>query len=172
MGALERMVRVRRKEWRVVMRRFVCLGLAMLLALSAGLTAPVARAAQNPIYTGTLSDLAVSGYDPVAYFIAGKPVEGTESFSYDWQGVTWRFVSQSNLDRFKADLAAYAPQFGGYCAWAVSQGYTASADPQAWRIVDGKLYLNYSQEVQATWQQDIPGNIAKANGNWPDVLAK
>ena len=70
------------------------------------------------------------------------------------------------------DPAKYAPQFGGYCAWAVSQGYTASADPQAWRIVDGKLYLNYNLDVKKTWEQDVPGNIAKAEGNWPAVLEK
>jgi len=69
-----------------------------------------------------------------------------------------------------AGPAAYAPQYGGYCAWAVSQGYTASTDPHAWRIVDGKLYLNYSKGVQKRWQQDIPGNIAKGDANWPKVL--
>jgi YHS domain-containing protein len=132
----------------------------------------MAVAGQEPVYTGALSDLAVSGYDPVAYFTEGKPVEGSGEYSYEWQGATWRFASAIHLDRFRADPARYAPQFGGYCAWAVSQGYTASADPQAWRIVDGKLYLNYNLDVQETWEQDVPGNIAKAGANWPAVLEK
>ena len=131
---------------------------------------PAASAAKDPVYTGTFSDVAASGYDPVAYFTEGKPVEGDSGFEMEWNGATWRFASQANLDVFKANPEAYAPQFGGYCAWAVSQGYTASTVPEAWRIVDGKLYLNYSKGVQATWEQDIPGNIAKGKQNWPGVL--
>lgn len=137
------------------------------------LVAALPAAADQPsIYTGRFSDLAVSGYDPVAYFEEGRPVAGDRRWSFEWQGATWRFASQAHLDRFKADPEAFAPRYGGYCAWAVSQGYTASADPEAWRIVDGKLYLNYDREVQKTWEQDIPSNIAKAEGNWPKVLEK
>jgi YHS domain-containing protein len=154
------------------MLRRARIGPALLVALAAVLAAPAAQAAADPIYTGTLSDLAVSGYDPVAYFTDGKPVEGDRAHSYNWQGATWRFASAENLEKFKADPAKYAPQYGGYCAWAVSQGYTASADPQAWRVVDGKLYLNYNLDVKKTWEGDVPGNIAKANANWPAVLEK
>ena len=142
---------------------------ASLLAVGLLLGQPAA-AGQQPTYTGTPGGLAVSGYDAVAYFTDGRPVEGSEAYSYDWQGAVWRFASQANLDRFKAAPATYAPRFGGYCAWAVSRGYTASADPQAWRIVDGKLYLNYDLEVKKTWEQDVPGNIAKGEANWPKVL--
>ena len=71
---------------------------------------------------------------------------------------------------FAANPEKYAPQYGGYCAWAVSQGYTASTDPEAWKIVDGKLYLNYSKSVQLTWEQDAAGNIAAADENWLTVL--
>ena len=130
--------------------------------------APVA--AKDPVSTGTFSNLAVSGYDPVAYFSEGKPVAGTSALEYDWNGATWRFSSAQNLAAFKARPEAYAPQYGGYCAWAVSQGYTAKSDPEAWRIVDGKLYLNYSKEIQERWARDIPGNITKADANWPKVL--
>jgi YHS domain-containing protein len=144
---------------------------AGLLALILAAAAP-AQAAQDPVYTGTFSDLAVSGYDPVAYFTEGRPVEGSGDYSYTWNGAVWRFASQANLDAFSANPAKYAPQFGGYCAWAVSQGYTASTDPQAWKIVDGKLYLNYDLDVKKTWEQDVPGNIAKGEGNWPKVLEK
>jgi YHS domain-containing protein len=151
------------------MLRFTRMGLVVLAALAAP---PAAWAAEDPVYTGTFSNLAVSGYDPVAYFTDGRPVEGDARYAYDWQGATWRFANAENLERFKAEPARYAPQYGGYCAWAVSQGYTASADPQAWRVVDGKLYLNYSLDVQQQWQGDIPGNIAKGDANWPKVLDK
>lgn len=142
---------------------------AALLAIAA-LVPASAHAASDPVYTGIFSDLAVSGYDPVAYFREGKPVEGSSDFETEYDGATWRFASQENLDAFVADPAAYAPQYGGYCAWAVSQGYTASGDPDYWKIVDGKLYLNYDADVQATWEQDIPGHIQSADGNWPSVL--
>jgi YHS domain-containing protein len=143
---------------------------AALLPAALLFHAPAAFAAKEPVYTGTFSSLAASGYDPVAYFVEKKPVEGSGDFELEWNGATWRFANRSNLDSFKAKPESYAPQYGGYCAWAVSQGYTASSDPEAWRIVDGKLYLNYSKNVQATWVQDIPGNIAKADKNWPKVL--
>lgn len=133
-----------------------------------GFAAPAA--AKDPVYTGTLSSLAVGGYDPVAYFTEGKPVEGSPKLEFRWQGATWRFANQENLAAFQADPEKYAPQYGGYCAWAVSQGYTASADPDAWSIVDGKLYLNYDKDVQATWEKDIPGHISSADKNWPKVL--
>ena len=115
--------------------------------------------------------LAIKGYDPVAYHAAGKPAEGSGDFEYEWKGATWRFASESNLELFKADPEKYAPRYGGYCAWAVSQGYTASVDPvNAWSLVDGKLYLNFSAAVKETWEKDIPGNIKKADANWPGVL--
>jgi len=126
--------------------------------------------AKDPVYTGTFSSLAVSGYDPVAYFTQGRPVEGSGDLEYEWNGATWRFSTLENLAAFKADPEAYAPQYGGYCAWAVSQGYTAKSEPEAWRIVDDKLYLNYSKAVQQQWVEDIPGNITKADANWPKVL--
>ena len=126
--------------------------------------------AKDPVYTSFLSNRAVSGYDAVAYFTEGRPVEGSGDFVAAYDGAEWRFASAANRDAFLADPARYAPQYGGYCAWAVSQGYTASSDPEAWKIVDGKLYLNYSKDVQATWEQDFLGNITKADANWPSVL--
>jgi YHS domain-containing protein len=131
-----------------------------------------ATAAQPPVYTPAPGEAAVSGYDPVAYFTDGKPVEGRPDLTYQWEGGTWRFATPAHLEQFKADPAKYAPQFGGYYAWAVSQGYSAPADPQAWKIVDDRLYLNYNLDVKKTWEQDVPGNIAKGEGNWPAVLAK
>ena len=84
-------------------------------------------------------------------------------------GAKWYFASAANRDAFAKNSQKYAPQFGGYCAWAVSQGYTAGIDPEAWKIVDGKLYLNYSKSVQKMWEQDVPGNIRKGNENWPKL---
>lgn len=115
---------------------------------------------------------AIRGYDPVAYFTNGEPVKGTGAFSHEWQGATWQFASAENRDSFASDPQKYAPQYGGYCAWAVKNGYTASIDPKAWKVVDGKLYLNYSLDVQKQWEEDIPGNIAEADQNWPGVLEK
>lgn len=147
------------------------LALPLVLVLVLALALPgAAAAAKDPIYTSTFSDLAVSGYDPVAYFEDGKPAEGNSGHEFKWKGATWRFANRANLQAFKADPEAYAPQYGGYCAWAVSQGYTASTDPHAWKIVGGKLYLNYSQSVQKRWAQDIPGHIASGDANWPSVL--
>ena len=115
------------------------------------------------------SKVAVGGYDPVSYF-AGAPIKGDAKFSATWKGAEFRFASAANLAKFKADPAAYAPQYGGYCAWAVAGGYTAKGDPLAWKVVNGKLYLNYDQNVQKRWAKDIPGNIAKGDRNWPQVL--
>ncbi|MEM8811475.1 MAG: YHS domain-containing (seleno)protein [Pseudomonadota bacterium] len=114
--------------------------------------------------------IAVDGSDVVAYFKDGRPVAGSHSITHEWRGATWRFSSEENRDAFAANPTAYAPQFGGYCAWAVSEGYTASTIPEAWKIVDGKLYLNFSRSVQRRWERDIPGRIAAANRNWPGVL--
>ena len=142
---------------------------ALCFLFSLALT-PAPVLAKDPVSTGTFSSLAVDGYDPVTYFIEGHPVEGRAGLEYKWNGATWRFSSAANLAKFKADPTAYAPRFGGYCAWAVSQGYTAPSDPKAWRIVDGKLYLNYSKDVQRRWAKDTKGNIAKGDANWPKVL--
>ncbi len=143
-----------------------------ILPLSMAFAAGSAIAKEAPIYTGTFSDVAVSGYDSVAYFTEGKPVKGDAKFSTKYKEATWRFASAENRDKFIASPERYAPQYGGYCAWAVSQGYTASADPQRWRIVDGKLYLNYDTEVQKKWEQDIAGFIKKADVSWPVILKK
>nr|WP_275426979.1 YHS domain-containing (seleno)protein [Vibrio astriarenae] len=127
--------------------------------------------ALEPVYSDFFGK-AIKGYDPVAYFTEGKAVEGDSDFQYEWNGADWYFSSQENLDRFVGNPERYAPQYGGYCAWAVSKGYTAKIDPHAWSVVDGKLYLNYNKSVQSTWQQDIAGNIAKGDANWPSLLAQ
>jgi YHS domain-containing protein len=126
-------------------------------------------AAIEPVNTPK-GELAVRGYDVVAYFDDAKAVEGSAEHAAMWNGATWRFASPESKAKFLAEPAKYAPRFGGYCAWAVSRNYTADADPTAWKIVDGKLYLNYNAKVQGEWQKDIPGNIEKATANWPKLL--
>ncbi len=143
---------------------------AAFLGLSlAGMTGRTAEA--EVVYQG-FTGVAIDGTDAVAYFTESRPVEGKREHSFEWNGATWRFASAENLEAFRADPERYAPQYGGYCAWAVSQGYTASTDPEAWDIVDGKLYLNYSKSVQSQWKQDKPGNITKADTNWPGIRAE
>lgn len=143
--------------------------LTAILAAATMFAAPIAASAKDAVYQSFFGT-AIDGTDPVAYFTMGKPVKGSSDFAHDWNGATFHFASAENRDAFAASPEKYAPQYGGYCAWAVSQGYTAATDPEAWTIVDGKLYLNYNKSVQSTWEQDIPGNIAAGDGNWPKVL--
>jgi YHS domain-containing protein len=153
----------------VMRRRLVWLGMVLLVLSGAGVTAPVAAA--GVVNSSFLGGIAIEGTDPLAYFTEGRPVEGSSAFEHEWMGATWRFASAENRDRFAANPEKYAPQYGGYCAWAVARGYTAKIDPEAWRIVDGKLYLNYSKDVQTQWSADIPGNITKGDANWPKLRA-
>jgi YHS domain-containing protein len=143
---------------------------SLALAFSTLFIAAPAYADQPPVHTGLLSRVAVSGYDAVAYFTEGRPVRGTTQHRIMHQGYEYRFASAENLAAFRANPSRYLPQYGGYCAWAVAQGYTAAGNPNNWRIVDGKLYLNYNDEIQQRWERDIPGFIRSANANWPAVL--
>lgn len=122
------------------------------------------------VYTESESGLAIRGTDPVAYFTEGEAVEGSEDYEYEWEGAVWRFSSEENLELFAENPEDYAPQYGGYCAKAMSEGNVVSVDPEAWKIVDDKLYLNYSKGVQDQWVEDIEGNIVLADDNYPDVL--
>lgn len=128
--------------------------------------------AVSPINTTWLGGVAVKGYDPVAYFVEGKPVKGSGKYAHKWMGAKWHFSSAENRDSFAKNPEKYAPQYGGYCAYAVSQGATADIDPHVWKIVNGKLYLNLSPSVGRIWRRDIPGYIALADKNWPAVLDK
>ena len=143
----------------------------MMLTFVVALTA-AAVAAGKPAVNTSRGDLALHGYDAVAYWSDGKPVQGLPSFEYRWMNAVWRFASAEHRDQFSKEPERYAPQFGGYCAYAVSLGKTADVDPHAWRIVDGHLYLNYSRSIQRLWEQDVPGNIVKARQNWPAVLTQ
>jgi hypothetical protein len=118
------------------------------------------------------SGVALKGYDPVAYFTEGKPVRGKPEFTARHDGATYRFASAASRDAFVAAPAKYAPQYGGYCAYGMAAGYKAPIEPDAWTVVDGKLYLNYNQSVRSRWASDVPGYVRKADANWPTVRSK
>ncbi|MGV9009764.1 YHS domain-containing (seleno)protein [Brevundimonas sp.] len=151
--------------------RFV---LATLMAVSLALIAVVPQtSAQSKTYPpvhAAADKLALGGHDPVAYFTQDRSIVGDVAISLDWNGATWRFATAEHRAMFEANPKAYAPQFGGYCAWAASQGYIAPGDPTVWRIVDGRLYLNFNDRARMLWDQDIPGAIARGEANWPRVL--
>ncbi|MFY2764683.1 YHS domain-containing (seleno)protein [Arenimonas sp. MALMAid1274] len=135
----------------------------ILLAVLVVLIAPRVMAVDEVFAT---PEGAIRGYDPVAYHTEAKAVPGKPGITLDWNGATWRFASEANRDLFAAQPERYAPQYGGYCAYGTSQGYKVSTQPEAFAIVDGKLYLNYNVPVQRTWNRDRPGYIAKADRNW------
>lgn len=127
--------------------------------------------AADDIYTGIFSSKALDGYDTVAYFTEGKPIEGSKKFTTEYKGADWYFSSQQNLDAFVHNPERYAPQYGGYCAWAVSaKNDFAPGDPMQWSIVDNKLYLNYDQEIKQRWESDRELHITQADKNWPELI--
>lgn len=115
------------------------------------------------------NNLAIEGYDPVAYFTEQKPVKGSSEFRSDFQGLTFQFASATHRDTFVGNPEKFVPQYGGYCAYGMAKGYKAKIDPAAFTVVGDKLYLNYSETVRSQWLTDIPGYIRKADVNWPDV---
>lgn len=116
--------------------------------------------------------VALKGFDAVAYFAVENAVEGNPRYEYAWNGAKWLFANAANLAKFKQNPEAYAPQYGGYCSFAVSKGYTADGDPNAWKIVDGKLYLNYNPEVKEMWEKDQQQNIKKGEEHWVEFKTK
>jgi len=143
----------------------IVLGLILAGAVVHGL----ARA-DSPMVNTDDQGRAIKGYDAVSYFTEGAPREGNPEITLDWNGATWLFATEQNREAFKADPDRYAPQFGGYCAYAVAKGNPAQADPRIWAIVDDRLYLNLAPGVQEKWEADRTALIAGARNNWPDVL--
>lgn len=146
-----------------------------ILIAAAALAAPIAAIApahaDGGIFVGVnQGTIAVGGFDTVSYFQGtGVPVKGDAKYTVRYMDAEWRFSSQANADAFKENPAAYAPQFGGHCAWAMSRGSLAPGDPQVYKLVDGKLYLNVNKQVQSMWLKDVPGFIAKANAAWKNI---
>lgn len=136
------------------------LAISALVALS-----PLTAWAAGPVNVDARG-LGLQGYDPVAYFVVGRPVMGMPEFSAKSNGAVYWFSTAAHLQAFVANPQRYEPQYGGYCAYGVAQGAKPDIDPNAFAIVDGKLYLNLSPGVQRRWQADIPGHIAQATKNW------
>jgi YHS domain-containing protein len=134
--------------------------------------APAVRAAPAPDVSVVADGLGAGGYDVTTYFTAGSPVLGNAAYQAQYKGATWRFASAAAKAKFLADPAAFAPQFGGYCAWATSQGYLAPGNPQQWKVVDGKLYLNFNARAKELWEADQAAAIQRGHTNWPAVLTK
>ena len=155
-------------------KNLVKLAFLAFLALSIAILPAAVPAAGTPapaVYSAS-DGIAAGGYDVTAYFTDNKPIRGSTEHELMLQGVTWRFASAESKARFEANPAAYAPQFGGYCAWAVSQGYLASGDPEQWKIVGGKLYLNFNARAKELWEADQAAAIERGDANWPTVLTK
>jgi hypothetical protein len=117
----------------------------------------------------TIDNIAIRGYDPVAYFTEKKAVKGVDEFTFVWMDATWKFSSSENLNAFKQRPEEFLPQFGGYCAYGVSENHKSPTQPEAFTIVDGKLYLNYSLKVKELWNKDQPGKIKIGDKNWIDL---
>jgi hypothetical protein len=144
-----------------ITRRFVfLLGVTLLPAFAGSPSDPVNKNG---------SGVAIKGYDAVAYFTDSKPIKGSPAFAHQWMGATWHFSTAAHRDEFARTPEKFAPQYGGYCAYGVSQNHTAPIDPEAWTVLDGKLYLNYSQGVKKTWSKEIPKYVEQADKNWPGL---
>jgi YHS domain-containing protein len=150
-------------------RRAACLAALAFLAMAGpgSLEAydPKSTAAVNVDRTG----LALRGYDPVAYFARGQPVPGRPEFQSTFDGATYRFESADAKAAFDNAPAKYAPQYGGFCAWAAANGYKADADPKAWSVVGGRLYVNYDATVAKTWSTSTDRYIKQGDAAWPKV---
>jgi len=148
------------------------------LALSSASLPAFAGPEVNTATGGVLVDgkpapgLAVNGFDVVAFFKDSKPIQGDAKFSMKHGEATYRFSNQANLDTFKASPSKYEPAYGGYCAYGVAVGAKFDGDPRYWKIVDGKLYLNLSADIQDVWNKDVTGNIKKADASWPKLAGK
>lgn len=114
----------------------------------------------------------LGGYDPVSYFVGGNPAKGVAAYSAEHKGEKYQFATAQNRDAFAAAPEKYLPQYGGYCAWAAAQNQLAPGDPTIYKVVDGKLYLNYNRDVANRWEKDIPGFIRAADANWPGLAKK
>ena len=147
-------------------RRVGWMGSVAAVLLTA--TAVMAADAVNTDRTG----LAIGGYDPVAYHTTGRATKGNFQITAEHGGAVYRFVSEENREKFTAAPAKYAPRYGGYCAFGVSLGKKFSADPEVWRIVEGRLYLNLDRDIASKFNEDLRGNIAKAEKNWPSLAEK
>jgi hypothetical protein len=138
-------------------------------AVSAVMLASATAFAADIDANADANDIAIKGYDTVAYFTMDKPVMGSNKFTATYKNSIFQFANAKHRDLFKADSAKYAPQYGGYCAMGVAMNLKFDTDPTAWKIVEGKLYLNLNKDVQKSWLKNVPGNLQTAEGNWPEL---
>jgi YHS domain-containing protein len=158
----------------VIWQRPRRLALAALSIAILSILGASAGSAGSPVNTGYFGNVAILGYDPVAYFTDGRAVKGSEQFAYEWLGATWHFASAEHQQTFAATPIRYAPQYGGLCALGVANGErSVNVDPEAWRIVDGKLYLFFGKGgLEQDWDPHPAAVVAKADANWPAMEAK
>jgi YHS domain-containing protein len=147
------------------MKKVIVLAMVALLTLS---TAAFAKSLLNVDKGG----VAIQGYDPVAFFTQNKPVKGSQQFQSSYNGATYYFASADNKKLFDSSPAKYEPQFGGYCAYGASKNKTAPIKPSAFQIVDGRLLMQYDEDVRDLFNKDTKGNLNKADGNWPSLVDK
>ena len=143
----------------------------LILSMAIALAAASAMAVE-PINKTLITKLAVNGYDQVAYFTDGKSIAGSKDFEYRWMNATWRFATTAHRAAFAKNPQEYVPQYVGYCAYGVGDKHAVGSDPEAWKIVEGKLYLNYNKKVQQMWLADVQGFIKKVDQNWPKLISK
>ncbi|WP_170383243.1 YHS domain-containing (seleno)protein [Ruegeria atlantica] len=141
----------------------------LLGALTAVLFAPAVKAQDMPVFYAT-DGAAVAGYDVVSYFSGNAPVLGRPEYAVVWKGAEWQFASAENRDAFERNPHAFAPQFGGYCAYAMAHGKLKSTEPTLWGVVDGRLYLTHSPEVEEMWREATAEYISMAEMYWPGIL--
>ena len=149
-------------------RKLVFGSLVAVAAIGTVRAAP--KAETSPVNVLAGDRLAIHGYDPVAYFVDSGPRKGRADLVHEHGGAVWRFANEANRRRFRDDPARYTPVYGGYCAYGVAQGYLVKIDPEAWSIVDGRLYLNYDLSVRATWLENVRGFVEQANTNFPRLV--
>jgi YHS domain-containing protein len=152
-------------------RLLMAFAMGSIFVTTAAHAAPPVNTLKPGLFGGR-SDTAILGFDPVAYFTDGKPVKGQDSFTHEYLGAKWKFASQAHLDLFKSDPRKYAPQYGGYCAYGVAQDNLVSIEPDKFRVIDGKLYLNYGADVQTKWLKDPAGFIKQADSKFQALLKK
>jgi hypothetical protein len=144
-----------------------------LVATLAAFASSAPAGAGTAVNTGYFGGVAIEGYDTVAYFTDGQATKGSEEFAHDWLGATWYFANAEHRDLFVAQPVKYAPQYGGHCSLGTAFGEsTANIDPEAWSIINGKLYLQYSKGGRDQWERDSANMIAAADQKWPEVKAR
>lgn len=146
------------KSWTILTKYFPLTVVVFLILFNFG----------SNVSMATEPQIAIKKYDPVAYFTENKAVHGTDEYTFIYHDMVWYFSSQKNRDLFAADPQSYAPQYDGYCAWAMTESRLAHTDPEVWKIIDGKLYLNCSKAAYEKWARDIPAHIKIADRIWAE----